>query len=144
MNWLTKTQSSTKCTSISTPSTTDILRIDHLWVLPNLTKLCLNCNKIEVIESIGMLTALKELNLSFNYITKIENLETLVNLEVLSLFSNHITKIENLETLDKLVILSIGNNHIKTFDGVSFLAICSIFVCKVPSYRLNDCASLAA
>lgn len=74
-----------------------------------------------------MLTALKELNLSFNYITKIENLETLVNLEVLSLFSNHITKIENLETLEKLVILSIGNNHIATFDGVSFIAICSIY-----------------
>lgn len=75
-----------------------------------------------------MLTALKELNLSFNYITKIENLETLVNLEVLSLFSNHITKIENLETLEKLVILSIGNNHIATFDGVSFIAFCSILV----------------
>ncbi|XP_002052450.3 dynein regulatory complex subunit 3 [Drosophila virilis] len=99
----------------------NILRIDHLWVLPNLTKLCLNCNKIEVIEHIGMLTALKELNLSFNYITKIENLETLVNLEVLSLFSNRITKIENLETLDKLVILSIGNNLIEVLDGIDRL-----------------------
>ncbi|KAH8411981.1 hypothetical protein KR222_004551, partial [Zaprionus bogoriensis] len=99
----------------------NILRIDHLWVLPNLTKLCLNCNKIEVIEHIEMLTALKELNLSFNYITKIENLETLVHLEVLSLFSNHITKIENLETLDKLIILSIGNNLIETLDGIDRL-----------------------
>ncbi|EDW03562.1 GH10435 [Drosophila grimshawi] len=99
----------------------NILRIDHLWVLPNLTKLCLNCNKIEVIEHIGMLTALKELNLSFNYITKIENLDTLVNLEVLSLFSNRITKIENLETLEKLVILSIGNNLIDVLDGIDRL-----------------------
>ncbi|XP_002003083.3 dynein regulatory complex subunit 3 isoform X1 [Drosophila mojavensis] len=99
----------------------NILRIDHLWVLPNLTKLCLNCNKIEVIEHIGMLTALKELNLSFNYITKIENLETLVNLEVLSLFGNRITRIENLETLDKLVILSIGNNLINVLDGIDRL-----------------------
>ncbi|XP_022220110.1 dynein regulatory complex subunit 3 isoform X2 [Drosophila obscura] len=98
----------------------NLLRIDHLWMLPNLTKLCLNCNKIEVIEHIGMLTALKELNLSFNYITKIENLETLVNLETLSLFSNRIRKIENL-TLDKLVILSIGNNLIETVDGIERL-----------------------
>ncbi|BFF93917.1 dynein regulatory complex subunit 3 [Drosophila madeirensis] len=99
----------------------NLLRIDHLWMLPNLTKLCLNCNKIEVIEHIGMLTALKELNLSFNYITKVENLETLVNLETLSLFSNRITKIENLESLEKLVILSIGNNLIDTVDGIERL-----------------------
>ncbi|EDW28450.1 GL19199 [Drosophila persimilis] len=98
----------------------NLLRIDHLWMLPNLTKLCLNCNKIEVIEHIEMLTALKELNLSFNYITKIENLETLVNLETLSLFSNRIRRIENL-SLKKLVILSIGNNLIDTVDGIERL-----------------------
>ncbi|XP_030376687.1 dynein regulatory complex subunit 3 [Scaptodrosophila lebanonensis] len=96
----------------------NILRIDHLWILPNLTKLCLNCNKIEVIEHLEMLTALKELNLSFNYIEKIANLETLVNLETLSLFSNRITKIENLEMLEKLVILSIGNNLIESVEGI--------------------------
>ncbi|XP_034473858.1 dynein regulatory complex subunit 3 [Drosophila innubila] len=125
----------------------NILRIDHLWVLPNLTKLCLNCNKIEVIEHIGMLTSLKELNLSFNYITKIENLETLVNLEVLSLFSNHITKIENLETLDKLVILSIGNNLIDKFDGIDRLRFVSSLkvlnlegnpIAKLPDFPLSQ------
>ncbi|XP_034099830.1 dynein regulatory complex subunit 3 [Drosophila albomicans] len=125
----------------------NILRIDHLWVLPNLTKLCLNCNKIEVIEHIGMLTALKELNLSFNYITKIENLETLVNLEVLSLFSNHIKKIENLETLDKLVILSIGNNMIDKFDGIERLRFVSSLkvlnlegnpIAKLPDFPLSQ------
>ncbi|KAH8263678.1 hypothetical protein KR044_012501 [Drosophila immigrans] len=125
----------------------NILRIDHLWVLPNLTKLCLNCNKIEVIEHISMLTALKELNLSFNYITKIENLETLVNLEVLSLFSNHITKIENLETLDKLVILSIGNNLIDKFDGIERLRFVSSLkvlnlegnpIAKLPDFPLSQ------
>ncbi|EDV32230.1 uncharacterized protein Dana_GF14151 [Drosophila ananassae] len=99
----------------------NILRIDHLWMMPNLTTLCLNCNKIEVIEHIDMLTALKELNLSFNYITRIENLETLVNLEKLSLFSNRIQKIENLNTLEKLVILSIGNNLIDTVEGIERL-----------------------
>ncbi|XP_017060984.1 dynein regulatory complex subunit 3 [Drosophila ficusphila] len=99
----------------------NILRIDHLWMMPNLTKLCLNCNKIEVIEHLNMLTALKDLNLSFNYITRIENLETLVNLEKLSLFSNRIRKIENIHTLEKLVILSIGNNLIDTVEGIERL-----------------------
>uniref|UniRef100_A0A1B0BLR1 Dynein axonemal assembly factor 1 homolog n=1 Tax=Glossina palpalis gambiensis TaxID=67801 RepID=A0A1B0BLR1_9MUSC len=96
----------------------NILRIDHLWILPNLTKLVLSCNKIELIENIEMLTNLKELDLSFNYIEKIQNLEKLVHLEVLSLFNNLITKIENLESQEKLIILSIGNNRIYSTDGI--------------------------
>ncbi|XP_058984362.1 dynein regulatory complex subunit 3 isoform X2 [Musca domestica] len=96
----------------------NILRIDHLWMLPNLTKLSLNCNKIETIEHLDMLVNLKELDLSFNYIERIENLEKLVNLEVLSLFSNLIVKIENLDNLEKLVILSIGNNLISSPEGI--------------------------
>ncbi|XP_046810039.1 dynein regulatory complex subunit 3 [Lucilia cuprina] len=99
----------------------NILRIDHLWILPNLTKLALNCNKIEVIENIEMLVNLKELDLSFNYIERIENLDKLVNLEVLSLFSNMITKLENLDTLEKLIILSIGNNLINSTEGIERL-----------------------
>ncbi|XP_073824605.1 tbCMF46 [Musca autumnalis] len=96
----------------------NILRIDHLWMLPNLTKLSLNCNKIETIEHLDMLVNLKELDLSFNYIERIENLDKLVNLEVLSLFSNLITKIENLDNLEKLIILSIGNNLINSTEGI--------------------------
>ncbi|XP_033237249.1 dynein regulatory complex subunit 3 isoform X2 [Drosophila pseudoobscura] len=96
----------------------NILRIDHLWIIPNLTKLSLNCNKIEVIENMEMLPALTELNLSFNYIEKIENLEKLVNLEVLSLFNNRIEKIENMDALEKLVILSLGCNLINTVAGI--------------------------
>ncbi|XP_061387278.1 dynein regulatory complex subunit 3 [Musca vetustissima] len=96
----------------------NILRIDHLWMLPNLTKLALNCNKIETIEHLDMLVNLKELDLSFNYIERIENLDKLVNLEVLSLFSNQIVRIENLDNLEKLVILSIGNNLIRSTDGI--------------------------
>ncbi|XP_065356813.1 dynein regulatory complex subunit 3 [Calliphora vicina] len=99
----------------------NILRIDHLWILPNLTKLALNCNKIEVIENIEMLVNLKELDLSFNYIERIENLDKLINLEVLSLFSNMITKLEKLDTLEKLVILSIGNNLISSTKGIERL-----------------------
>ncbi|XP_028899224.1 dynein regulatory complex subunit 3 isoform X2 [Zeugodacus cucurbitae] len=86
--------------------------------MPNLTKLSLNCNKIEVIEHIDMLTALKELDLSFNYIERIENIEKLINLEVLSLFNNQITQIQNLDTLEKLVILSLGNNKIGSTKGI--------------------------
>ncbi|XP_075151603.1 tbCMF46 isoform X2 [Haematobia irritans] len=96
----------------------NILRIDHLWILPNLTKLALNCNKIETIEHLDTLVNLKELDLSFNYIERIENLDKLHNLEVLSLFSNMIVKIENLDALQKLVILSIGNNLITSTKGI--------------------------
>ncbi|KAH8413125.1 hypothetical protein KR009_008188 [Drosophila setifemur] len=124
----------------------NILRIDHLWMMPNLTTLCLNCNKIEVIEHIGMLTALKELNLSFNYIMRIQNLESLVNLEKLSLFSNRIQKIENLHTLNKLVILSIGNNLIDTLEGIERLRFASSLkvlnlegnpISKLPDFPLS-------
>ncbi|KAH8279750.1 hypothetical protein KR054_003975 [Drosophila jambulina] len=124
----------------------NILRIDHLWMMPNLTTLCLNCNKIEVIEHLAMLTALKDLNLSFNYITRIENLDTLVNLEKLSLFSNRIQKIENLQNLEKLVILSIGNNLINTVEGIERLRFVSSLrvlnlegnpIAKMPDFPLS-------
>ncbi|EDW88707.1 dynein regulatory complex subunit 3 [Drosophila yakuba] len=124
----------------------NILRIDHLWMMPNLTKLCLNCNKIEVIEHLEMLTALKDLNLSFNYITRIENLEALVNLEKLSLFSNRIRKIENIHTLQNLVILSIGNNLIDTVEGIErlrFVSSLKVFnlegnpIAKQPDFPLS-------
>lgn len=96
----------------------NILRIDHLWMMPNMEKLILNSNKIEVIENIGMLTKLKELNLSFNYIEKIENLDTLVNLETLSLYNNLITVIEGFDALENLRIFSLGNNKIESVKGL--------------------------
>lgn len=112
--------------------------------MPNLTKLSLNSNKIEVIEHIDMLTALKELDLSFNYIERIENIEKLVNLEVLSLFNNLITQIQNLDTLEKLVILSLGNNKIASTMGVmSDLILCTknhlrnAFNCKLQIERFR-------
>lgn len=90
-----------------------------MWILPNLTRLSLNFNKIEKIEHLEMLIGLKELNLSFNLIERIENLDTLIHLESLSLYGNKIQKIENLESLENLMILSIGNNLINTVEGVS-------------------------
>lgn len=96
----------------------NLLKIDHLWVLPNLEKLSLKFNKLDRIENIEMLTKLKDLDLSFNYIERIEHLDQLVNLEILSLFRNRIRKLENLDTLERLLILSIGSNDIDTYSGV--------------------------
>lgn len=97
----------------------NLLRIDHLWVLPNLQKLSLKFNRIDRIENLHMLTALTELDLSFNCLERIENLDKLVRLEVLTLFGNRITRLENLDTLSAMLILSVGNNRIDTSDGVS-------------------------
>lgn len=96
----------------------NLLKIDHLWVLPNLQKLSLQFNKIERIENIEMLTRLKELDLSFNCLERIEGLEALVNLEVLSLFGNRIKRLEGLDTLSQMLIMSVGNNAIDTYEGV--------------------------
>ncbi|XP_025832524.1 dynein regulatory complex subunit 3-like [Agrilus planipennis] len=98
-----------------------ILRIDHLWILPSLTKLGLNNNLIEKIENLDSLVHLKELNLSFNKILKIENLENLHNLEILNLFNNKIDLIENLENQKKLTIFSIGRNNICDRNNILYL-----------------------
>ncbi|KAF5280564.1 hypothetical protein FQR65_LT00315 [Abscondita terminalis] len=98
-----------------------ILRIDHLWILPALTKLSLSNNFIERIENLEVLVNLVELDLSFNKIEKIENLDNLVYIENLSLFDNNISKIENLDALKKLIILTIGNNKINDRSNIAYL-----------------------
>lgn len=120
----------------------NVLKIDHLWVMPNLRKLSLQFNKIEQIENIDMLTQLTELDLAYNCLERIEGLETLVNLEVLSLFGNKIKQLEGLDTLSKMLIMSVGNNEIDTFDGVSVWWLVLKFAKKnknVRSSRLTDC-----
>uniref|UniRef100_T1HFN9 Dynein axonemal assembly factor 1 homolog n=1 Tax=Rhodnius prolixus TaxID=13249 RepID=T1HFN9_RHOPR len=94
----------------------NILRIDFLWVMPNLKVLSLANNLIEKIERLDTLVNLVELNLSFNKIEKIENLNKLVNLEVLNLYGNGISKIENLDELTKLTLLSVGGNNINNLE----------------------------
>lgn len=96
----------------------NILKIDHLWMLTNLRRLSLKCNKVDKIENLDNLLNLRELDLSFNCIERIENLECLVRLERLSLFRNNISRIENLQHLEQMVRLSIGNNLIDSTDGV--------------------------
>ncbi|XP_052127013.1 dynein regulatory complex subunit 3 [Frankliniella occidentalis] len=94
-----------------------ILKIDHLWVLPNLTKLQLNNNSIESIDNLHTLIHLKELDLSFNHIQVIENLEELSKLEILHLYQNHISCLENLENQKSLTLLSLGLNHIEDCES---------------------------
>ncbi|KAJ1522890.1 hypothetical protein ONE63_002032 [Megalurothrips usitatus] len=88
-----------------------ILKIDHLWVLPNLTKLQLNNNSIESIDNLHTLVHLRELDLSFNHIRVIENLEELTKLETLHLYQNHISHLANLDTQKNLMLLSLGCNE---------------------------------
>lgn len=102
----------------------NILKIDHLWMLRNLRRLSLKCNKVDKIENLDNLVNLRELDLSFNCIERIENLECLVRLERLSLFRNNIRRIENLEHLKQMVRLSIGNNLIDSTNGVSWFDLC--------------------
>ncbi|XP_017795618.1 PREDICTED: dynein regulatory complex subunit 3-like [Habropoda laboriosa] len=90
----------------------NILKIDHLWVMPNLVKLKLSNNIIEKIENLDVLVNLKELDLSFNHIRIMENLNNLTKLEILLLFNNEINEIEDIDNLYNLTIFSIGNNAI--------------------------------
>lgn len=96
----------------------DILKIDHLWILPNLEILSLAFNKIDKIENLEALGGLKELNLTYNSIEKLENFNGLKSLEILSVFGNKIKMIENIDCLDNLIIFSAGNNVIESKDGV--------------------------
>jgi Leucine Rich repeats (2 copies) len=96
----------------------DILKIDHVWILPNLQVLSLAFNKIDKIENLEALTNLRELNLTYNSIEKLENLEGMKSLEIFSVFGNKIRVIEGVDSLDNLIIFSVGNNLIDTKKGV--------------------------
>lgn len=117
----------------------DILRMENLWCVENLTKLQLDNNIIEKIEGLESLVNLVwlgkryaemtkclliscccSLDLSFNNIEVIERLNNLVNLKDLSLAHNHIKMLENMEGLP-LQVLSIGYNQIDQLDQLSYL-----------------------
>ncbi|KAK9310253.1 hypothetical protein QLX08_000282 [Tetragonisca angustula] len=99
----------------------NILKIDYLWVMPNLIELKLSNNIIEKIENLDVLVNLKELDLSFNRIKTMENLNHLTNLEILLLFNNEISEIENIDDLNNLTIFSIGNNIVTDSKHVLYL-----------------------
>nr|XP_034172526.1 dynein regulatory complex subunit 3-like isoform X1 [Osmia lignaria] len=99
----------------------NILKIDNLWITPNLVKLKLSNNIIEKIENLDVLINLKELDLSFNHIRIIENLHNLIKLEILLLFNNEISNVEGIDNLCNLTIFSIGNNAITDWKHVLYL-----------------------
>ncbi|XP_071869979.1 dynein regulatory complex subunit 3 isoform X4 [Bombus fervidus] len=99
----------------------NILKLDYLWVMPNLMTLKLSNNIIEKIENLNVLVNLKELDLSFNRIKIMENLNNLTKLEILLLFNNEIREIENIDELCHLTIFSIGNNIITDTKHVLYL-----------------------
>ncbi|CAL7935781.1 unnamed protein product [Xylocopa violacea] len=99
----------------------NVLKIDHLWVMPNLVKLQMSNNIIEKIENLNDLVNLRELDLSFNQIKIIENLDSLTKLEILLLFNNEISEIEGIDNLSNLTIFSIGNNDVTDWKHVLYL-----------------------
>lgn len=99
----------------------NILKIDNLGALVNLTKLQLDNNIIERIENLDLLVNLQWLDLSFNNIEYIEGLDKLTKLTDLTLFNNQIKKIENMDKLEKLHVLSLGNNEIENPEEVVYL-----------------------
>ncbi|XP_065900080.1 dynein regulatory complex subunit 3-like [Dysidea avara] len=98
----------------------NILRMENLWCVENLTKLQLDNNIIERIEGLEALTNLVWLDLSFNNIEMIEGLSSLVRLKDLSLAHNHIKVLDKMDDLP-LEVLSIGNNLIEDLDQLSYL-----------------------
>ena len=122
----------------------NILKIDNLEGLTNLTKVQLDNNIIEKIENLDHLVNLTWLDLSFNNISKIEGLDSLTKLTDLSLLNNRIEVIENLDTLLDLNVLSIGNNAIGNLENVMYLRkfpklrlvnLAGNPICKDPEYR---------
>jgi len=77
----------------------NIVEIDNLRGLENLTKLQLDNNIIVKIQNLDNLVNLQWLDLSFNLITEIEGLDRCWQLTDLSLYKN---KIKNLGGLDQL------------------------------------------
>lgn len=120
----------------------NLLRINCLWPLSNLTYLSLADNRLTKIENLESLTSLKELNLSFNQIRKIENLHTLVNLQKLLLNSNRIQLLENLDPLKHLKILNVSANCINDtyfpFYLCQFKELRALMVHENPCYLQND------
>ena len=94
----------------------DIVEIDNLSGMEQLTKLQLDNNIITCIQGLESLTQLRWLDLSFNLIEKIEGLENLKQLEDLALFSNNIEVLEGLDTLENLNVLSVGKNVMTNLD----------------------------
>ena len=124
----------------------NIIIIQNLEGLNNLTKLCLDNNIIERIENLDHLVNLQWLDLSFNKIKVIEGLEELTNLTDLSLYKNNINDIDHgLDACTKLNVLSLGANEIVSYEpmvtillkfkNLNVLNLMGNEVCKDPDYK---------
>lgn len=93
-----------------------IYRIDHLWILPNLTDLNLSCNNIQFIENLNCLPNLVKLNLACNQIKKIEQIDQLLQLEIFMIHNNRISVLENFHASKRLKMFNIRNNVIEDLE----------------------------
>ena len=121
-------------------------KIENIVGFSNLTKLCLDNNRIKDIVNLETLTNLRWLDLSFNRIHKIQGLKALTRLEDLSLYSNKITIIEGLEHCSSLQCLSLGNNRVDSLDQVvrlrqlrslRMLTLAGNPICKEAEYKMT-------
>lgn len=96
-----------------------VVRIDNLFGVDNITKLMLDNNAITKIENLSHLKHLQWLDLSFNKISEMEGLDDLTSLQDLSLYANKITVVKGLDKLTKLSCLSLGKNDIDSLDDTA-------------------------
>jgi hypothetical protein len=100
----------------------DIINIEPLSQLGELTVLCLYGNKIIVLEPLRNLKKLMSLDISCNDIINIEPLSQLGELTKLFLSNNEITDLKFLENLSSLKDLDLRNNKIKAHGNIHILA----------------------
>lgn len=90
----------------------EIVKIENLVSLPNLTFIDLSMNKIKEVSNLqGVADNLRVLIMSKNQIEHIKYpLDAMKCLDVLDLHENKITKIENISKLQSLRVLNLSNN----------------------------------
>jgi hypothetical protein len=124
----------------------DVGKIENIVGFMNLTKLCLDNNKIREIVNLENLVNLRWLDLSFNKLHKIQGLSSLSKLEDLSLYNNKISIVEGLEGCTALQCLSLGNNRIQSLEQIlrlrqlrslRMLTVAGNPVCKEAEFRMT-------
>lgn len=86
-----------------------------------LEELCLEDNRITVLENLSHLKKLLKLDLGKNQISMVENLSSLEQLTQLSLEDNYISSLKGLESLTSLMELYLGNNRITTLKEINYI-----------------------
>jgi internalin A len=102
-------------------SVNNIIDIQPLQNLINLTNLHLQANQISDISPLSQLKSLNFINISYNKIWDLSPLAALENLRSLDLNFNKITSIESLKNLTSLRRIYIRGNSIANLDGIENL-----------------------